>query len=142
MAVINRSALVPYGPAQMYALVDDVPSYPEFLPWCEAAVVHVDHGPVQEASLSISKGLFRDTVRTRNTREHGRRIELELMEGPFRMLEGCWTFEAMGDGCKVTLSLGFDFANNMLSNTLSPVFSSIADGMVDAFVNRAKVVFD
>jgi ribosome-associated toxin RatA of RatAB toxin-antitoxin module len=144
MTKIDRSALVPYGPAQMYALVDDVPRYPEFLPWCEAAEVHVDEGAIQEASLHIAKGPFRDSVRTRNTRIPGERIELALMEGPFRSLVGCWSFEPLGtggEGSKVSLTLGFDFRNAMIAGTLSPVFASIADGMVDAFVSRAKALY-
>jgi len=141
MVVINRSALVRYEPARMYAIVDDVPRYPEFMPWCRATAVHLDEGPIQEASLTIAKGPFHDTFRTRNTRIPGARIDLALMEGPFRELQGSWTFEAMGEGSKVTLELRFDFANALIGRTLGPVFEGIADGLVDAFVKRARALY-
>jgi ribosome-associated toxin RatA of RatAB toxin-antitoxin module len=142
MPLINRSALVPYGPARMYALVDDVPRYPEFLPWCEAAEVHSDDGRIQEASLHVAKGPFRDHFRTRNTRTPDVQIELELVDGPFSQLEGRWTFAAMGEGSKVTLELRFEFASAMVARSLSPVFEAIADGMLDAFVTRAKRIYE
>ena len=141
MPLINRSALVTYGPERMYALVDDVPRYPEFLPWCAAAEVHWDDGRTQEATLHVAKGPFRDSFRTRNTRVPGERIELALVDGPFRVLEGCWTFASLGEGSKITLQLRFDFANVVLARTLSPVFQNIADGLIDAFVARARALY-
>jgi len=141
MVVINRSALVRYEPARMYALVDDVPRYPEFMPWCRATEVHRDEGEIQEASLTIAKGPFQDTFRTRNTRTPGVRIDLALMEGPFRELRGSWTFEPMGEGSKVSLELRFDFSNALIGRTLGPVFEGIADGLVDAFVKRARALY-
>ena len=141
MTEIHRSALVRYGPARMYALVDDVPRYPEFLPWCDAAEGHLDEGEIQEASLTVARGPFRESFRTRNTRNLDARIGLELMEGPFASLEGEWLFEAAGEGSKVSLTLRFEFRNALLSSTLGPVFESIADGLVGAFVARAKALY-
>jgi ribosome-associated toxin RatA of RatAB toxin-antitoxin module len=53
MRVINRSAIVPYSAPQMYRLVEDVESYPDFLPWCSAAVLHWGDGDTLEGSVEL-----------------------------------------------------------------------------------------
>jgi len=48
MRKVNRSALIPYSAEQMYALVEDFLAYPDFLPWCTGAVLHLKDGSVIE----------------------------------------------------------------------------------------------
>ena len=139
---ISRSALVPFSGAQMYYLVADVPSYPQFLPWCRSAEVqHSDADSVQ-ASLVIAKGPLQKRFTTRNRLFAERRIEIALVDGPFRHLNGCWSFEDLGEhGARVTLDMDFEIAGSLLRRTLQPIFSEIANTMVDAFCQRAREIY-
>lgn len=142
MTVVERSALVPFSPAQMFALVADVNSYPQFLPWCRSAVVHETEGNTQRASLDLAKGPLHKSFTTRNHLKPHESIRIELVEGPFRRLNGVWQFEAMGqDGCKVSLNLRFEFTSRLVAATLGPVFNEIAGTMVHAFCRRAAEVY-
>ena len=139
MPTVNRSALVPYGVAEMYALVADIESYPEFLPWCAGATVHQRHGREIEASLDIVKGPIRQSFRTRNTLRPRRRIEISLVDGPFQRLDGCWRFTPYTEhACRVELELDFSFSSRIMQKLLNPLFSEIADSLVDAFCKRAR----
>lgn len=139
MREVHREALVAYSAERMYALVDDVARYPEFLPWCRNATVHADRDGVMDAELDVARGAFRGSFRTRNTREPGRSIELALLDGPFRTLEGSWRFEPIReDGCRVRLHLRFEIRSPILRLAMEPVFADIADDLVDAFVARAR----
>lgn len=142
MTSINKSALVPYSPAQMYALVDDIESYPEFLPWCSAARVLMRGDDEVRASLALSKGGVDKTFTTCNRNQKNKMIEMRLVEGPFRHLEGFWRFDALGeDGCKVSLDMEFEFSSRMLGLVVGPVFSQVANSLVDSFQQRAVEVY-
>lgn len=142
MPVINRHALVPYLPAEMFALVDDVPSYPQFLPWCKnARVLSRDEDEVR-AALDLSRGGFEKSFTTCNRLQKNKMIEMRLVEGPFRHLEGFWRFEPVGDSaCKVSLDLDFEFSNKLVGMAFGPIFNQIANTLVDSFCKRAHDVF-
>jgi len=139
---ISRSALVPYAAEAMFDLVDDVPAYPEFLPWCKGAYVLSDDGDEVTARLEIAKGAFQQSFTTVNRRLRPKMLEMRLVEGPFRHLEGFWRFEPLDEGaCRVSLDIDFEFSSKVLGLTLGPVFKQIANTLVDAFVQRARVVY-
>jgi len=139
---INKSALVPYSPEQMYALVDDITAYSEFLPWCRSAEEHHRTDGEVEASLEIAHSGFHKHFTTRNRLDPHRSIAMSLVKGPFKSLTGIWRFEALGDaGCKVSLDMEFEFSSKLLGMTFGPMFSKIAGTLMDSFIERAKVVY-
>ena len=106
---IQRSALLPYPAQALFDLVNDVASYPEFLPWCRASQVLEVSELHMLASLEVAKGSLSQRFVTRNTLQPGQRIEMNLQEGPFTRLHGVWEFKALGDkACKISLDLSFD----------------------------------
>ena len=142
MKRIRRSALVPFSARQMFALVDDVPQYPEFLPWCSDSEVLNRESNRVLARLEVQKGAFRKSFTTTNRMEPYSGIYMVLEEGPFSSFEGNWTFEELReDACKVELDLQFEFSNPLMSMILSPLFEDIGNTMVDAFTKRAEVVY-
>ncbi len=142
MTSISKSALVPYSPAEMFALVDDIEAYPQFLPWCSTARVLERNADEVRATIALSKGGVDKAFTTCNRIQHGKMIEMRLVEGPFRHLEGFWRFDALGnDGCKVSLDMEFEFASRMLGMVVGPVFSQVANSLVDSFQKRAVDVY-
>lgn len=143
MPLIQRSALVPFGAEKMYALVNDIDRYPQFLPWCKGTDVHDVEGENIRASIHMKKGVLEKSFTTQNRGLKNKMIEMKLVDGPFKHLEGYWRFEDFDDGsaCKVTLDLEFEFSSKMLGLTLGPIFSQICNSLVDAFVTRAKEVY-
>ncbi len=142
MEIIRRSALVPYTPREMFDLVKDVDSYPTFLPWCSGARILVRDGEEVEARISFAVGGVSKTFTTRNRHEDAQAIHMQLIDGPFRHLQGSWKFVALGDdGCRIALDLEYDFASRMLAMVTGPVFNKIANSLVDAFRQRALEVY-
>ncbi len=142
MKVVNRSALIPYSARQMYELVRDIESYPDFLPWCSSACILESFPDGICGQLVISKGGLKHSFSTRNTLTENREITMVLEDGPFSMLQGVWQFEPIGDaGSRVSLHLQFDFSGALARMTIAPLFGSIADRMVDAFVERAAIMY-
>lgn len=139
MTHINKSALVPYSAEQMYNLVDNIPAYPEFLPWCQSAEELQRSESEVEGSLFISHSGLKKSFTTRNTLDKPNSITMQLVEGPFKQLKGVWQFQPLGDeGCKVTLDMDFEFSSKLMGMTFGPVFSHMANSLVDAFVQRAQ----
>lgn len=127
---------------EMFRLVQDVPSYPDFLSWCIGSTVHEQNQQEQLASLVVRIGRVEHRFTTRNRFVTGERLTLSLVDGPFSHLSGDWRFKPLGDdGCKVTLSLMFDFSNSMLSSAFRTGFAHIADRMVTDFGKRADAVY-
>ena len=144
MPVIQRSALVRYSPAQMYALVDDIESYPQFLPWCAATTVFSRSEDEVRAAIELHRGGVRKTFTTLNRLQKNKMIEVRLVEGPFHHLEGFWRFEPLGEtgeGCKVTFDMNFEFSSRILGLTVGPVFNQITNTLVDAFCQRAEQIY-
>ena len=142
MTSINKFALVPYSPAQMYALVDNIEAYPEFLPWCRSSRVLSRSEDEVRATIELSKGGVEKAFTTCNRNQKNKMIEMRLLEGPFKRLDGFWRFDALGeDGCKVSLDLEFEFASRMLGMVVGPVFSQVANSLVDSFQQRAVDVY-
>ena len=142
MTEINRHALVPYTAAQMFALVDDIETYPEFLPWCTRThVISRDQDEVR-ATIALSKSGVSKEFTTCNRIQQNKMIEIHLLEGPFKHLQGFWRFDPLGnEGCKISLDMEFEFASKMMSMVLGPVFSQIASSLVEAFEKRAVDVY-
>lgn len=133
--------LVNYLPAEMYALVDDVERYPEFLPWCGGAEVEQRDDRVTRATLRIDFKGVRQSFSTENRKEFPYRMDIQLVSGPFRALSGGWRFTALGNrGCKVEFSLSYEFSSGLLEAVIGPVFEHISGTLVDAFVKRAEKI--
>jgi ribosome-associated toxin RatA of RatAB toxin-antitoxin module len=139
---VNRSALVPYTAREMFQLVDDVESYPEFLPWCSDAEEHNRSTESVEATLELHKGSLSNHFTTRNTRREFDEIDIALIGGPFRRLQGGWRFTDIGsDGCRVSLELEFEFESLLVDMMFGSFFEETCNSLVDAFTKRAKSVF-
>jgi ribosome-associated toxin RatA of RatAB toxin-antitoxin module len=142
MTVIHRSALVPYSAHEMYALVADIPSYPQFLPWCGGARILSRDEDVVVAAVDIAHSGVHKTFTTRNFLQKDKMLEMELVEGPFSHLHGYWTFDAREEtACKISLDLDFEVANRLLALALNPVFTTIANQLVDGFARRARTLY-
>jgi len=142
MTTISKSALVSYSPEQMFKLIDDIEAYADFLPWCgKATEISRDEKGV-EASLFISHSGLNKEFTTQNKNTAFEKIEMHLVNGPFKNLDGVWLFESLGENaCKVSLDLEFEFSSKIISVTLGPIFSRIANNLVDAFIKRADTVY-
>ena len=125
----------------MFALVNDIDGYPEFLPGCLSSTL-ISKTPTEiVASLEIGKGPVRQSFTTKNFLEDFSRIEMTLVKGPFKSLHGVWTFtELSPTSCKIMLNIEFELSG-MLKFAFGSVFSQIANTMVDSFSKRAKVVY-
>ena len=142
MTVIQKSALVKYSAQQMFDLVNDIESYPQFLPWCSASRIIKRDGDVVEAELSISKGGFKKAFSTRNQIDQGGTITVSLLDGPFSYLEGVWNFMPLReDASKISLDLEFEMSGKLASLAFGAVFNQICNTMVSSFTTRAKQIY-
>lgn len=142
MPSINRSVLLAHPVGDVFALVNRVEDYPEFLPGCTRAEIlsHTESEVV--ARLEVAVRGRRETLVTRNRMTPDRAIALEMIEGPFRRFRGHWRFTELGDaGCRVDLELSFELSNRLVGAFAAPFVNRIADRVVDAFAARARAEF-
>lgn len=131
--------LVPYAAAEMFALVDDVEAYPQFLPWCGGAKVLARHDDGKTARIDIDYHGVKAHFTTYNATVPAEKIVITLMDGPFRHLHGEWRFRALAeDASKVECELAYEFTTHLLEALVGPVFNHIASTFIDAFVRRAE----
>lgn len=142
MTRIDRSALVGYSAARMFALVNDIESYPQFMQGCTAARVisRQDNELVGELTLSLAG--IRQSFTTRNHLTPDREMQMELVEGPFRNFSATWRFHPLTDSaCKVSFEMEFEYTSSLLNFALEKLLSSSANNLVDALVKRATAVY-
>ncbi len=145
MPLVQKQAVVPFTTTQMYQLINDIERYPEFIPWCVDARLLDSSSDEIRAKLVFQKGRMKKEFSTCNYLTVGRLIELELIDGPFKYLEGFWSFESIdvgsNEGCQVRLHLNFAFNNRLLDAAFGKLFNGIVNQLVDTFNQRAVVVY-
>jgi ribosome-associated toxin RatA of RatAB toxin-antitoxin module len=138
MTSLHRHALVRHSAARMFRLVNEVGDYPRRFAWCEGAEVFERSPDLMVARMDLRLGGLRASLTTRNTLVEPTRIELQLVEGPFRDFSGRWTFHTLAeDACKVGLDLHFEAGGKVLGTALAIGFQSLADRLVDDFCREA-----
>jgi ribosome-associated toxin RatA of RatAB toxin-antitoxin module len=138
---IRRSALVTFSPEQMFDLVIDVERYPQFLPWVAAAELHQRSERDLLASMSMSRGGVTERFTTRNEFDRPAFMTMQLVEGPFRVLQGRWTFTPIGQaGTRVELGMRFEFANPVILMLFGKSFEQSCGQLIDAFIARARQI--
>ena len=142
MPEVSKTVIVEYTPEDMFRLVDDVERYPEFLPWCTGTTVLSREAGVLRATLAVGFRGVKQRFTTENHNAPPHEITMNLIDGPFKSLEGGWRFNDLnGRGCKIEFNLAWAFSSVLLGALVGPVFSHIADTMVEAFVKRAVKVY-
>ena len=138
MPNVSTSECVNYTPAEMYDLVNDVRSYPSYIPMCSDVKLLAQSPESLKATITMAKGKIKLSFTTENTMEAGKSIRMRLVDGPFKRLNGVWRFEPSGDmGCEATFRLDFEFANALLSMAFGGFFKEVTETMVDAFCRQA-----
>lgn len=142
MMEIHKSALVKFPAQAIFDLVDDIESYPEFLPWCAGSKILLRTEDVVEAELHIARGGFKRTFATRNVSDGGGRIVMTLIDGPFTYLQGAWNFMPLReDASKISLDLDFEMTGKLANLAFGAVFNQICNSMVGSFTQRAKQIY-
>ena len=142
MAVVHKSVILGYSAAQMFSLVDKVEDYPQFLPWCGGVEIKERSDERLVAAIHIHYHGVKQSFTTENTNTPPLAMQMKLVEGPFRQLDGQWHFRPLReDACKVEFELQYEFSSKLLEKLIGPVFSMIANSFVESFCKRAEVIY-
>jgi len=142
MAIVEKSVLVGHSAAQMYALVENVEAYPQFLPWCSGAEVRPLAAHRAVATLHVNYHGLRQHFTTQNRMEQAALIEMKLVNGPFKHLDGFWRFVPLAEeACKIEFRLSYELSGKLMEKIAGPVFGHIANTFVEAFVKRAVTLY-
>ena len=142
MAVVEKTVLIGHSAQQMFDLVDRCEDYPQFLPWCNRTELKFRDDGRTVATLHINYHSVKSCFTTENAKERAAWMNIRLVDGPFRRLEGSWQFKALAErACKVEFRLHYEFSSKVFEKVIGPVFSHIANTFVDAFVRRAAQVY-
>ena len=151
MKQVKKTVLLWYAAPEIYKLVVDVEAYPQFLPWCERAeILQRDESEVT-ARLHLAYAGIRHAFTTKNVQVKDESVHVGLVDGPFSLLDGLWSFVPLplpcgpggsnGGACKIEFEMRYAFSNGVLDAAISPVFDRIANTFVDSFVRRAEQVY-
>ena len=142
MALVEKTVLVAYSAEQMFNLVDGVEAYPQFMPWCGGSSVNKLNEATVHATVQINYHHIKQSFTTENVRTPPHQIDIALLDGPFKHLDGCWRFIPLSpSACKIEFRLHYEFSNKLLEKMVGPVFHYIANSFVDAFIHRAEKVY-
>ena len=142
MAKTEKSVLLGHSAAKMYALVADVNAYPQFLQWCSGTEVRTIDAEKTAATLHVNYHGLRLRFTTENRMENGRLIDMKLVDGPFKHLNGYWRFIPLADdACKIEFQLSYELSGKLVEKVAGPVFDHIANTLVDVFVKRAAILY-
>jgi len=142
MHKIERSALVRHSALDMYRLVNDVSSYPQFLKWCRSSRVLSETNVEMTAELEIAWKVLHKLFSTKNELKAGESIRLTLLSGPFESMSGIWNFKQLReDACKITMEIEFEFKSSLSNLVFSSIFNQICGSLVDSFIKRADEVY-
>lgn len=139
MRQVKRSALVSQPPGRLYTLINDIESYPQFLPWCTHARVLTRSPEEIVATIGVRQGPLEGEFTTRNSLSPERSIRMQLVSGPFRTLDGEWLLSPIEpNGCRVEFTVRFAFKSRLTGALFEGLFEKTVGSLVDAFVRRAR----
>jgi len=139
MPLVSRKVIVELPAEAMFALVDGVEAYPEFLPWCSGVQVFGRTPSETHARIDIDFHGLKSHVATRNRNEPPGWIHLQLADGPFEHLAGHWRIRPLGPGgSSVEFQLEYAFASRAMEKVLGPVFGHVVETLVERFVERTE----
>lgn len=143
MTTIKKSENVPVTPAQLFALVNAIETYPEFLPWCKKAVVHGQAPNQIKASMLGSKWGIDFSFGFIYLLHPNSMIEIRLMNtGPFRYVKALWRFTDLGAaGTKLGLEIEYEFNSAFLGWTLTPLIKNECSKVLKDFYNQARKIY-
>ena len=142
MAQVEKSVLIGHSADKMYALVADVDAYPQFLPWCSATEVRQTEAERAVATLHVNYHGLRLHFTTENRMEKGALIDMTLVNGPFKHLDGFWRFVPLSaQACKIEFQLSYELSGKLVEKIAGPVFNHIANTLVEVFVKRATALY-
>jgi len=142
MTDVKKNVIVQHSAEKMFDLVDRIEDYPLFLPWCGGSEVLVRNDEITRASIQIKYSGVNQSFTTQNTKNYPHRIDLKLIDGPFKVLEGHWIFKSISnEACSIDFHLHYEFSNFILDKLISPIFNQIANTFVDGFVAQADKIY-
>ena len=142
MFTVEKSVLVGHSAAKMYALVENCEAYPQFLPWCSGAEVQRPDPHRALVTLHVNYHGLRQHFTTENHMEEAALIEMKLVHGPFKHLDGFWRFVPLAqEACKIEFRLSYELSGRLMDKLAGPVFSHIANTLVEVFVKRSAVLY-
>lgn len=143
MEIVQKRAVVPFCIRDMYDLVNGIESYPDYLPWCTGVDVIERKTVPDEVTAHLCIGFLNQgiVIHTKNTNTAPSHIHLALIDGPFRFFEGQWHFKKRNDGSQVSFHLQYELESTLIAQMFRPIFHKIALSLVEAFVQRAHVVY-
>ena len=142
MATVKRSALVPYSAHNMYCLVNDVASYPQFMDGCTSVEIIEHTEELMRATLHLKKAGIQVNLTTFNKLEADTSIEMHFEDGPFKTFNGLWQFKPLSESaCKLTLDLEFEFRSRALASVATGMFTGVSNNLVDALCKRADEIY-
>ena len=142
MTIHQEKRVIHHSPANLYKLVADVRSYPEFLPWCLAARIKSETNEKMVADLIIGFRLYREKFTSHvDLDEENMSILVEYAEGPFKYLKNSWEFNPHENGCEISFYVDFEFKSQLFQSVVETLFSEAVKKMVKAFETRADELF-
>jgi coenzyme Q-binding protein COQ10 len=131
-----------YAPSQMFDLVADVESYPQFVPWVTDARVLRRHDNEMSVEMEIGTRLVRKRFVTKAVLERPDRIEITSSDDLFDRYRQSWTFRPAADGRTVVeYRVDFQFRSRLLDALIGVGFADTARAVMGAFMRRARQVY-
>ena len=122
----------------IFNLINDVKSYPNYLPWCTKSEVMEESTDIIIGKIFISKSFINWNFSTKNTIKKNESISLELVDGPFESLTGKWLFSPINQfNTRVSLDIDYEFKSSIIELSIEPIFSSIMNSILKSFVQEA-----
>ncbi|MEC8996196.1 MAG: type II toxin-antitoxin system RatA family toxin [Pseudomonadota bacterium] len=122
----------------IFTLVNQVDKYSDFLPWCNGSKIISNENNIMIGEISVSKNLVKWTFTTENHYIDNEKIQLKLLDGPFKSLNGLWSFSRVDKNTTiVNFVLEYEFSNKIIELSIKPVFTSIMTSILDSFISEA-----
>jgi coenzyme Q-binding protein COQ10 len=136
-----------HGWADLFKLVTELETYPQFVPCCQRVKVFSRKADGPDRTVIVSRmtvgvsalqvSYANRTVADRTTRQ----IRVNAIDGPLRHLHVLWTFHPDGDdSTEIEFSVAYEFASPILGALASRLFDSMFRDIVGAFERRADQV--
>ena len=135
--LIKKEAIILKDRKTVFNIVNRVDLYKNFVPYCVDSKIIFEENNEMEAKLNFNLKGLTTSFTTRNKINDNESIEMVLIDGPFKKLDGKWEFKEVDNKTIIFLTINYEAENKIVEYTVTKSLEKITNYLVSAFVSES-----
>ena len=135
--IIKKEAIILKDIETVFDIVNRVNLYKNFVPYCTESKILSEDDKFMEDKLDFNLKGLSTSFTTRNEIKKNQSINMKLIDGPFKFLDGVWDFKSVDGKTIIYLHINYEAENKIVEYTVGKSLDKITNYLVKAFIDES-----